>query len=638
MKRWWAHFEDGVPGEPTYAIPSNTRSKTMAFLGAARMTHPMTNGVPGATRIEYKANPKAADRRRDDVGGVHFFDYVNNAAYITGLFDTWPSTWTPPASTYSLRMYHHIPLEGLAGSPAHLISFQRRNPIGSPGGPLSKNDPLIEAFTVQLGDYRWTGQGSPFDFSYQYGSYQPYMEWPDASKPGGLDATTRSLLLTDRILQGKTWRTEIQVQPTNPKVTIKFYDGNSTTPFKTVTSNATVLNGTADRFVIGSRSTAGLQQPTWIGDIEIFDSYDLDGTAGQPYVDTTMTAHKVTAPDTLSVAGTSDGIITAPDTVDAARKLTKYTFRRREWVVDASNWDYQDGILYHPGMTGRSFLIYTPKGNPPPGGWPLCGFGHGGFYYQNGRYDFPAQVRNWCILNRIAFASYDYIPGTPFIGYVAQPTWPTAGSGEFPSWIVDSKLFLRHMQLNAGDYDVNPDLVFMIGFSAGGFGPMGCAASIDLDDFHGRDLTVRNTALGGNASWEDPVPAGTYVWSSPVNMELAFQYDPTHPDFGTLDQDVGNLRVTANVFMGTDFRTHPDMTGTGIDEMVRANADLVVPMGYCHGGADYLVHWEHVDALRDACADESIPFYETRNDAFHDLASNEFHPHHFEQYLKARGL
>lgn len=564
-------------------------------------THPILN----FQKVTVGLNPQMADAATQPPFGrqaqLYFEDFVGQQNRLQFAFTTPPSTRTTATSVYSARLYYRISALGdilLANQPPTVCRF-------------------LNGTTVQW-QLLLTAWG--FDPSNQYRPYILGVAGPPAT---GLQSLG-------------TFRFEIQVDSSrSPSTVVRVYQGENTTPVWAEV-RGTPAGVTADRIEIGDIN-GGFVNAFWLGDLEVHDDYDLGGqftsnptsptaattgATGKPYTAPTYTWSEWngTSEVTLTDEGTWDGAA-----IDTSDPLVGEVFNRSLANVDYTSADYQ-----YRSTPNQSLTLYKPTGTSPPGGWKTLVYFHSGFFTDGTRSsDLPTWFIEHCIHNGYALASCSYTLGTAMVGAPLQPAtypvWPNAGSGQYPSYFIDGKLAVRYLQQNAGTLGLNADEVATVGYSAGGYIAHAVNLSRDLaDDGSGRNLTIQNSTYGITTTDADPVVVGSYSWGAPTNMQTAFDYDPTHPSYGPLNQGVGALRAAGAAFRGLAYNAIPNLTNTDLANMVTRNAANCAPVGYVRGVSDFLVHWAHEPLLEAACTAQSVPFTEYLSPTFHDNLLAEF--------------
>ena len=321
-------------------------------------------------------------------------------------------------------------------------------------------------------------------------------------------------------------------------------------------------------------------------------------------------------------------------------------------MYDDSNWTFHSAVEVRsvPGYGYNDVDMWIPNRPAPAAGWPVIVWVHGGFFIQGNRTDIPPEFVKHCLYRGYAVLSVNYHMAEALIGLsvlgvpITLDAWPAPNSGRYPTFYIDVKaagnFVHREGVQGTGLYPLNPDRMAVVGYSAGANIALGTAASTDLDSFNGVDLTVNNATYGEGAGTSDPVWKCAYGWASPVDLALAWDWDPTHPTQGPGwllgNTTMGSLRVTGNAYLGRTYNTdsRDDLEDVAITKMIEANVANCPPLGICEGRSDYVVHWEHGDALETTCTAESVPFARTSNAGFHDVVNTQFNEQHFFNFLK----
>lgn len=612
-------------GSAAWVIPGASLSNTRCPI-AANVPNPAVN-IDKA--MKWWPNPVGANHYWYEKQGILMQDVVNRATSLTWAF-AHPSLPNPAINTYSMRFYMHT--NGpTADAEHHFISFL---------------EGTTRRWAFYGGDYAWSGVGSPFDFSFQWGGHQPYVNWPVG---GGTNGTTRSFNPADGLATGVTWRIEIQVQPSSPKITLKVYNWNSTTPFKTIQTTPTQdaeITTSANRFEIGSPNNVYCAE-TWYGDFEWYDSYDFDGKVNQHYTPPpfTWTEWNGTTETAVDDEGVWNG--TAIDTTD---KNNVHDYKREIHYPD-TNYTKTTGVdVRTDGLHGFNCVdIYIPNTTAPANGWPTILWVHGGFFVQGDKNELPIEWAKHCLYRGYAVVSVNYHLAVALLGLgPTAGTWPASNSGKWPSFLMDVKAagdwVKRVGAQGTGVYPLDSTKMAVTGYSAGGGIALWTAASTHLSSFNGYNLTLSNTPYGESTSGVDPEFLCAYGFAAPTNMLKAWDWDPTHPNLGggwlLGNTTMGTLRVTGNAMLGRTYNTdsRTDLGNLSVGNVVAANAANCPPLGGCWGGSDYLVHWEHRTDLESACSANGVPFSATTNYAFHDLVNEQFKETHFFQFLQSHGM
>lgn len=599
------------------------------------------------------------DQDRPDCWPIKFNDYLSRADRLTWNTSTWPSTVSTSLTTYSFRMYWFSEYSGGTRLyDEHLLSFNE-NTSGSPYTEGTRK------FSVYL--QKTTSLPSAF-YGYNINAtFQPYL----ADSTGAYITTSPvspdpqyDTANAKQLADGKWWRIEVQVQPTAPKITVKFYPcarGNlNYTSTPTLTLTASPSDVAVNQFTIGKRTpgtaTDGVLLQRWYQNLEFHNDYNLGGTAGTGYTPPSMSWYEVVSGSAVAVrdAGTvskSGSIADGPveyfksEIALSASSYTKYENATGGWspFYDAAT------------RAERGLTVYVPNGTPPSGGWPLVLWAHGGFFSNADRRGaLPDSFRNNLLSSGYAVGTVDYIVGTEAIGFIlSKPAWPAQNSGMFPSFLIDFKMAARYLQRNyatntAGQPYINPNKICASGYSAGGYIALGAATTKDLT-INSVNTTLTNSTYanlsGTSTTWGDPTFKCAYVFAAPVDWAKIWNYDPTHSTFSSINCGVGNLRVTANTLLGRNYNTNASSAaasalpaGISINEFIAANAANCPPIGYVKGRGDYLVHWENAQALSTACAAAGVSYSEFTNNAFHDLVNEQFDLKHMTDFLSANGM
>jgi acetyl esterase/lipase len=388
-----------------------------------------------------------------------------------------------------------------------------------------------------------------------------------------------------------SWRLEIQVDSTRApyKVVARVYpvDGVATAPRLSLGANPERVD--ADRIYFGDDRNTGFQEMTYLGEIEMWDTYDADGqypaslsgqsasisAVGTPYKRTApskyvlqnapggiQTLSTLTPAGSVSVSGSVRSISVSPSGTDMATDLQNGTMvppsytRHTYWLeppMQSAETNYVSGdnsLVYSYGDPYRLALHY-PAGTPPTGGWPLICWTFSGFFV-SGTYRKIPQAFVYRMLNQgFAVASIQYVTSTlqatgTYPAYNTAKPSGEAGGGKFPTYMVNFKQGVKWLQQNGsvltgglGTYPLNANKVIYMGYSAGGYVATAAALSADMTSNGtgvyplGQDMTLAgNTAiLGGqtqHATGGDPRPLGALSIAGPVDMGDVLNNDWTY--------------------------------------------------------------------------------------------------------------
>jgi len=537
------------------------------------------NGNPVGARV------KMEGRRAGRVDGTSLYleDYLNWTPQVWWDIDTYQEDFST-RSIYSLRFYHRFDQEGWLDLNHHVVSFWLNGTesfrIYHRGKHFVFPDPVEEG---ELG-IGWPGQAGVLWGTYEF------------KPPGG----------------NGYYRYEVQVNENfNPKVRVRVYLNDSTTPLETLTANPT--NVEMNRVVFGDTNTAGGIFHQRLADVEIWSDYLLDrqypdgmsSTVGTPYIPQPWSWFEYDGSeikvleDLGSVASVdpdgSNVVMTTP-----SNALTYEDYEARMWPGDTAAYTLHPALHYGTG-TKRTLDLYIPTGTPPPGGWPVIVYTHGGFWVAGSSASISPQFVTNCCIRGYAVASCNYVLSSLMIyGMGDVPAWnPNANTGRYPSYLINFKEAAHWLKTKAsavsggdGTYDINASKVIASGHSAGGYNALAAAVSRDLtNDGGGRDLTLAgNVTLFGSPSVPDPEFLGVYTFGAPVNLNLLKAWDPTYPDWTVYGSGSGLMTATARMFLGKNaYDGDSNTNNTGVDEMISLNASRVPSICYAWGKSDLLV-------------------------------------------------
>ena len=337
-------------------------------------------------------------------------------------------------------------------------------------------------------------------------------------------------------------------------------------------------------------------------DIEIHDDYDLGGQfTSNPTSPTAASTSATGAPSSNPSVAAAYNYNSGTNKTDPAATLvagTDYTAH--------TDLDYTTAGTYN-----RKLNLYVPTGTAPTDGWPVVVWAHSGFFTNGSRTDLPSAWRDDLLGAGYAVASVEYVLSSvdavsPYDDYGGGGN----RGGRYPSHIVDYKRAAAWLR-DQTTYDLDGDRMFATGYSAGGYLALGAVTTRDLSaDSDGNPMSL-SACTTASKPWSDgytgsdPVFLGCFVYAAPVELDLAADWDPTYPDAG------GTLNAGYRAFQGllTTGGSAPDAPETSIADHIDLNASKLCPIAYVRGTADYLVHWEHQEALAAAITanNSSIP-------------------------------
>jgi acetyl esterase/lipase len=391
------------------------------------------------------------------------------------------------------------------------------------------------------------------------------------------------------------YRIEIQADPDRTTQLVwRVYREDGTVPISGFQDAATSVAW--DEIRLGYLSTNFNAVQAYFGEIEIHDDYDLGGQFRSSPNDGVTPA-----------SATATGAPSFPPTIPARYRYDSATNRTVARSTPTYTLYSNVEFATTPAVYGRRVDVYVPDGTPPDGGWPLLMWAHSGFFSDGSKSDLPTQWRNEMLANGYAIASVDYVKTTidPIPSYDSYGTSDTDGPGfaRYPSFIVDFKVATHFMKTNHATYSINPDKVFATGYSAGGYLALAAAMTKGLSvDSGGTKLTIAGATSDGNAwgaglSVSDPSYLGCMVFAAPIDMDLARNWDPTHPNSGSLIRQAA-YRAFQALIIGSDAPLYPRQS---IASHISLNTlGNLCPVLYFRGTSDFLVHWEHEDALNTA--------------------------------------
>lgn len=630
------HPEGGADGT-TFLYPGSSVSRCPNPTEGYQ-TNPTVNGLLGATKVMVESNPRGyPSKRNPQHRGMMYNDYAGRTIHARNYWKlgSFPNEVHPmPIDTYSCRFYHtprNSILTALTGGDQfpHLITFMLANGIDY------TNDATTDRFSMMLSNVTT-------DFTYEYRD-RPFVKHNNNTNLVAIAPANKQMNST------KTWRVQIQVQPTaSPyKVTIKIWEfDNVGAPWYTMECNPTEVS--MDTIMLGRHSvkcSSGYVTDQWIGDLEVWNSYDLDGQVDLPYEPPKHKFFEMVSGIETPVI--EEGVMSAGsvDTVDKENWTEGVV--NREYVYDTSNFVYVSQIRYDDiSRPIRSGSLWYPSRPAPPDGWKVIVIVHGGFFSAGTRHFLGQDDPMWMIkmLLRLGYAVFtiDYIYAWQLSLFdFPKPAWPEQGSAFYPTFIVDIKLALLWVE-EQSTYPLDGANKIVCGHSAGAYLAQAAAISQDMNNHEGKDLTV-NSAWGYRTATPDPSVLGAYGWATPSDMQWAYDNDVTHPEFGPkFDYNKGSLKVTANLFYGKAYTynlTNADSIGSSLSEMVTAQDSLKIPLiGLMHGMFDGVVPPEHIFMYEDALALKGVTVSSILTNRDHDTSLTHMPEHHFKNFLEMTGM
>lgn len=532
------------------------------------------NGSPVGARLKWDLQRPG----RKDGNSILIEDYLNWTPQFWWDINAY-QTYFSTLKTYSLRFYHRYERDAIINANPHVVSF---NLGGSNSFKIEMKQYVVNYPTDTMNELRITGPGDTTGWTIN--QYRP----PTAYG---------------------FYRYELQVdENTTPKVRLRVYLNDSTTPIDTLQANPTTVE--IDKVIFGDFENQSFYLFSFhVADFEMWSDYLLNrqypdsmaNTLGTPYIPQQWAWSEYdggTSYTELEDLGTissidpngSNVVITSPS--DALTLEDTYS---EVWKGDTNSHTLHSDISYGLG-TARKLDLYIPTGTPPGNGWPVIVWTHGGFWISGMKTDIPAQFVTDCTLRGYAVASVEYVLGGVNFAGLGQPypSWdPNINSGRYPSFILNYKEAAYWLQnTGASIYDLDPNRFIAMGHSAGGYNALGAAVSKGLtNDGGGRNLTLAgNTVAFGCPNVADPDFKGAYILAGPTNLNALKAWDPSHPSYPYLGTGVGIINATARVFRGEQIDNGGgDTNNVGIDDFILLNAANVPSVHYAWGRADHLV-------------------------------------------------
>ena len=341
-----------------------------------------------------------------------------------------------------------------------------------------------------------------------------------------------------------------------------------------------------DTISIHNRYSTG----NWLPDlkydnIEVWDDYDANTWKG-PYEPHDAYFEEVTAPG-VTVSTTVEGELTSrnPDVITPLNwsfneeyVLPPFVYMPDQFRDDSGNTDYYSG-----SYLGIAFL---PDPTKFAGPHPWATWGHSGFFQRGTP---SAIIWSWvaelCARGIAVFAiRYPLCDRPPLVAN------SYAGQVKHPLQIIGYKSQWKFLEDNArnGDnrYNLDPDLGFMMGYSAGGNLAQAAAMSRNCANANGYDLRLRTDGT-------DPNPVGVFTHAAPVNWQRLVAEDST----GFIAQD------TARAYM--QYAINAGVSGiypTSIHYLPGINQANIgdLECGYVLGTQDALLGPGNLTDLEDA--------------------------------------
>lgn len=510
---------------------------------------------------------------------LQFNDYSGQVSAVAWRTDGFGGLGIKP-STYSFRFYFSPSTDPIAGLAPFVVSF--------------KDDSTLK-WGIQLSEYELaTGTGFKMRLT---------------SPTGGSSAWTTNSFSPRS--SGSYYRVEGQVSSdaTN-KVVVRVYDNDAKTPLATLTLNPSTVD--FNRMVMCdevSNQSGFLLFGMNMADMELWDDYLLGMKFPTDAVSTGEGSPVIMEPWKVYEIGANGkpielyqmGVATSVDsngyvTLDRSAKLGH---SRQTGVRSMGSVGYTKTTASYGSGSSRTLDLYVPNGTPPPGGWPVMVYAHGGFFI-GGDKAFPGSEIGFVesiLSHGIALASINYTLGGIYLDALGQP-YPaynaSSATGWYQSFILNFKEAMNWVKVTgASTYSLNGEKMVASGHSAGGYIALAAGVTAGVtDDGSGRNLTLAGgVSEYGTPNVADPKPKGIYVWAAPVNMQSLVSYDPTgsleYANFG-----VGRMYGTARIFcrLRADFGSlTPTILNTGVDHLITLNPSQRPPIAYCFGDSDYLV-------------------------------------------------
>jgi acetyl esterase/lipase len=583
----------------------------------------LTGGNPIGPRLVQIANTLLPSKT-----AIQLESYAPSGEYPNGINFTlpltrWPVKYDWPLTRYSLRFHYQI-----------------------------NNNPALGMYPLPL--YMMNGNTRAWSIRLQhYANTFPEVDTTSMRSQlvDGNGTAITAFGVTPRLPAGPWIRFEVQVDETrDPKVTVHIFRVSNNLLIHTLTGNPTSVAATHAGF---GQTLQQQFEEQGFGDIEVWADYDLGGEFDDPpqpvphpyvpqkweWLEKLSSINFQPLDDLGTVTAINPG---GTGVVLDGVPLTYEDDKREVWMGPSPAYTTHSSISYATGGA-RNLDLFIPNGIAPAGGWPLYTWIHGGFFTAGTKNEYAPTLRDHCIARGWAFATVEYVLGQ-VVTSGSYPAWNVnASTGRYPSFLICAKLAGKYlMGTGAALYNLNPTRQIVGGHSAGGYISFAAFVSRNVTtDGSGRPLTLAgNTAFGGSPGDVDPQWAGYYGFCPPIDMQVAVNYDPSHPDWPFLDI-AGTLHVTARSFMGRNVNTaNSECVNTGVDHMLDRAVNLygqtIGPMAHQWGTSDYLVHWEHIDIMEAKCAELGLDYSPRRTPGVGHVELNEdqYDPNHFLRFLK----
>ena len=523
--------------------------------------HPSAGTIPAATEILGAYRNRPLSPMYGDTAGARFHTKIPDSAVELGFHFTGTATPGADIETYSFSFMMEMKSGYLFGQQADFLEV--RNAAG--------------ALVWGLG-FKPSAGGN----------------WDQNFYPGILSASGGAFAWgTSALVQNARHRFEVQVQPTNPKVSLRVYretaygsntwtavGGNTLSANPTSTAGNKVLFG----HFVRNAGLFGFEREHCR--IHVWDTYNADGLFPN-YVPPLVppiewSYHDGTDFHALTIEGYHDGTSTVPANFLRASR-TKSLRGRREKLPPATVTNVNGSYGVHEN---QKWAAWFPSGSPPPGGWPVivwvvCDFFVTGYASQFGTLDYQWIRNDW--LQR-GFATISIgVRNAAALTSITNPSRPN--DGIWPDQIHDVKNAVHHFTGTLGAA-IDPTKIIVGGHSGGGFMAMAAMATRDLND------TAHSVDYRRSPGTPDPEFLGAYNVNSPLDLSYLQANDLMHPYYNPFTGPTaraGVLRAVIAALMGSPDNGLPNVSHLAMSRFATINAAKLVPTFGCTSGADHLI-------------------------------------------------
>lgn len=413
-----------------------------------------------------------------------------------------------------------------------------------------------------------------------------------------------------RVFQYTWYKFEIQVQPTNPKITVRVY--TLSLPGGVVTWTLSSLlsltsPGSSPSSVSANRCSFGIPPDAvgsfnstigWkLANIQAWDNTLADSGDG---LGNLFPNYDIPEPKIRWGDGTDE---TPQMVISYWDGTTEHP--QTSQLNDPYSMMFRPNEIYFPGVADpgntqygtddpdvQRYLVIKPPGPTPPGGWPY-GMWVTTNYFWAGDYSGVLQYHNDMLTHILQM-------GVAVVSTGVRLARPDGSRKTFPHAILDAKLAARHVQANRTD--LNHSKRVAMGHSSGGHISGGALISRNLTNNgpgpgpnQGKDLTLNGNGYGGGPG-SDPDYIGSLLFSPAIDMRRTWAEDPTFPHvFG-----YGGAQLAITAYLGEAPGTNPpNLDGVNLHEWIPLNASNQRPTYVIGADGDTVVPKHNGITLRD---------------------------------------